>query len=77
MGILAPGYINKGIRSKDCQVATIVDNHTQTMSSVSSQVRSFEWNVSSREEHINADGRFVTTDDAEKSVYDDAELLST
>lgn len=54
-------------KSKDCQVATIRDNHTQSSSSVSCQVRPFDWNLSSREDHLNATSRFVTVDDDEKS----------
>lgn len=49
-------------------MATFGDNHTQTMSSVSCQVRKFEWNLS-RDAQISApSGRYVTHEDEEKSV---------
>ncbi|EFX87215.1 hypothetical protein DAPPUDRAFT_312639 [Daphnia pulex] len=61
--------LTPGPRSKDCQVATIRDNHTQSSSSVSCQVRGFDWNLSSRDDDsLNATGRFVAPlDDADKS----------
>lgn len=58
-----------GPRTRDCQVATFGDNHTQTLSSVSCQVGGLDWNMS--HDATNATGRFVPIDDVVKSVRTD------
>lgn len=53
----------KGVQSKDCQVATIGDNHTQTSPSVSSQVRTFDWSRKGEISSTLGSSLFVHADD--------------
>lgn len=60
-------YGQIGPRTKDCQVATFGDNHTQTLSSVACQVGGLDWNMS-HHDSFNVTRRFVPVDQVIKSV---------